>query len=231
MFGWRRAAVVRVAPFVVFMLFLAVRGAVPDGPNALLDEWRLDPRWLYGLQVLVVGAMITVWRREYGELARQTLPTLRETGLAITAGVVVFLVWIQLDAPWMTLDMGDTSAFVPRDAQGGLQWPLVMARWVGAALLVPVMEELFWRSFLMRWLQDPQFEGVLPQRVGLKAIVLSTFVFTLAHTLWLAAVLAGLAYAWLYVRTGKLWVAVIAHAVTNGVLGIWVVATGNWQFW
>ena len=43
--------------------------------------------------------------------------------------------------------------------------------------------------------------------------------------------MAGLAYAWLYVRTGKLWVAVIAHAVTNGVLGAWVLATGNWQFW
>jgi len=75
------------------------------------------------------------------------------------------------------------------------------------------------------------FEGVDPRRVGLKAIVLSTFVFTLAHTLWLAAVIAGLCYAWLYVRTGKLWVPVIAHAVTNGALGVWVVMTGNWQFW
>ena len=83
----------------------------------------------------------------------------------------------------------------------------------------------------MRWLERPVFEGVDPRRVGLKAIMLSTFVFTLAHTLWLAAVIAGLAYAWLYVRSGKLWVPVIAHAVTNGALGIWVVATGNWQFW
>ena len=93
------------------------------------------------------------------------------------------------------------------------------------------MEELFWRSFLMRWFERAQFETVLPQRVGLKAIALSTFVFTLVHTLWLAAVIAGLAYALLYVRTGKLWVPVIAHAVTNGALGMWVLATGNWQFW
>ena len=67
--------------------------------------------------------------------------------------------------------------------------------------------------------------------VGLRAIVLSTFVFMLAHTLWLAAIVAGLAYAWLYRRTGKLWVPVIAHAVTNGLLGVWVVMTGNWAFW
>jgi CAAX prenyl protease-like protein len=83
----------------------------------------------------------------------------------------------------------------------------------------------------MRWIQQPVFESVSPAQVGLRAVVLSTFVFVLAHTLWLAAIVAGLAYAWLYIRTGKLWAAVLAHAVTNGVLGVWVVMTGNWQFW
>jgi len=83
----------------------------------------------------------------------------------------------------------------------------------------------------MRWIRSPQFETVLPQQVGLKAIVLTTFVFTLAHTLWLAAVIAGLAYALLYVRTGRLWVPIIAHAVANGALGVWVVATGRWSLW
>jgi uncharacterized protein len=96
---------------------------------------------------------------------------------------------------------------------------------------VPLIEELFWRSFLMRWLEQPVFQGVAPQSVGLRAVVLSTFVFTLAHTLWLAAAIAGLVYALLYVKTGKLWLPVIAHAVTNGALGVWVVMTGNWQFW
>ena len=102
---------------------------------------------------------------------------------------------------------------------------------VGAALLVPVMEELFWRSFLMRWIQRPAFLGVDPAQVGLRALLISTFMFVLVHPLWLAAALAGLAYAWLYIRTGKLWTSVIAHAVTNGALGIWVVRSGQWQFW
>ena len=149
----------------------------------------------------------------------------------MAVGVAVFLLWVRLDAPWMTISTGAVAPFVPLAPDGGLDWTLVVPRLVGAALLVPVMEELFWRSFLMRWIQHPVFEAVAPARVGLKAIVLSTFVFVLAHTLWLAAIVAGLAYAWLYVRTGKLWVAVIAHAVTNGVLGVWVLATGNWQFW
>jgi len=220
-----RAALARILPFAAFMLLLAVRGAVPaDG------SWGIDPRWIYGVTVLLVGGLLGWFWREYGELVRQTWPSGPEIALAVATGVVVFALWIHLDAPWMTLG-SPAASFLPLDAQHALIWPLVAVRWVGATLIVPVMEELFWRSFVMRWVQSPQFEALLPQRVGLKAVVLSTFVFTLAHTLWLAAVIAGLAYAWLYVRTGRLWVPVIAHAVTNGALGVWVVATGNWAFW
>ena len=220
-----RAALVRTVPFAAFIVLLAVRGNLPPE-----GAFGVDPRWVYGLTVLVVGGLLAWFWRDYGELVPQTLPSVSEAVLAVVVGVAVFALWVNLDAPWMRL--GEVSAgFVPTDAQGRLMWPLIAVRWVGASLLVPVMEELFWRSFLMRWVQSPQFESVLPQRVGLKAIVLSTFVFMLAHTLWLAAIIAGLAYAWLYVRTGKLWVPVIAHAVTNGVLGAWVVMTGKWAFW
>ena len=224
--GIRRSVWVRVAPFVFFMVILALRGFVPvDG------SWGFDARWLYALQAGGTAVLLAVWWREYGELARQAWPTARETLLAVAAGVAVFALWVNLDAPWMTLSTATVEPFVPRTAEGGLDWPLIVVRIAGAALLVPVMEELFWRSFLMRWIQQPMFEAVQPSAVGLRAVVLSTFVFVLAHTLWLAAIVAGLVYAWLYIRTGKLWVAVMAHAVTNGALGIWVVMTGNWQFW
>ncbi|MEK8051927.1 CAAX prenyl protease-related protein [Ideonella sp. DXS22W] len=220
-----RAAVRRVAPFVAFMLLLALRGMVPaDG------HWGVDGRWLYALNLLVVGGLLLAWRREYGELARQTLPTWREAALSVGVGVAVFVAWIHLDAPWMQIGQ-PTAAFVPLTHAGALDWPLIVVRWLGAALLVPVMEELFWRSFLMRWLQQPVFEGLDPRATGARAVLLSTFVFMLAHPLWLAAIVAGLAYALLYRATGRLWTAVIAHAVTNGALGIWVVASGQWQFW
>ena len=220
-----RGAWLRIAPFAAFMALLALRGAAPaDG------SWGIDPRWIYGLTVVLLGVLLALFWREYGELARQTLPDSREALLAVAAGIGVFVLWIQLDAAWMTL--GPPSAvFVPLAPSGALDWPLIGVRWIGATLLVPLMEELFWRSFLMRWFERPIFEGVDPQRVGMRAIVMSTFVFTLAHTLWLAAVVAGLVYAWLYVRSGKLWLPVIAHAVTNGALGVWVVATGSWRFW
>ena len=220
-----RAALVRVAPFAAFMVLLALRGMVPsDG------SWGIDPRWIYGATVLVVGALLAWFWREYGELVPQTWPTLTEAALAVVIGLVVFVLWISLDAPWMKIGEA-TALFTPIDAQGRLDWPLVVVRWIGAALIVPVMEELFWRSYLMRWIQSPQFESVVPQKVGMKAVVLSTFVFMLAHTMWLAAIVAGLAYALLYLRSGKLWLPIIAHAVTNGALGVWVVVTGKWAFW
>lgn len=205
------------------MALLMLRGSLPDGG-------ALDPRWVYGLSVLIVGGALLWFWKDYGELARQNLPDLQQTLWSVGVGLAVFGLWIQLDAPWMQLGEA-TASFVPLDAQGRLDWPLIALRWVGAALLVPVMEELFWRSFLMRWIAHPQFERVDPRQAGLRAIVLSTFVFMLAHTLWLAAIVAGLAYAWLYVRSGKLWTAVIAHAVTNGALGLWVIKTGRWEFW
>ena len=220
-----RAGWLRVLPFALFMLLLAVRGYVPaDG------SWGFDGRWIYGLKVLLVAGLLWIWRGEYGELSRQNLPTAREVLTAVTVGLAVFALWIQLDAPWMTISTA-SAPFAPVDAAGRLDWGLVTVRILGAALVVPPMEELFWRSFVMRWIESERFESVLPAQVGLKAIVLSTFLFMLAHTLWLAAVIAGLAYALLYVRSGKLWLPVIAHSVTNGALGVWVVATGNWQFW
>jgi CAAX prenyl protease-like protein len=214
-----RDALIRCVPFAVFMLLLAARGAAPaDG------AWGFEPQWLYAASVVMCAALLAWFWREYGELARQTLPDAREALLAVAAGLVVFGLWIQLDAPWMTI--GEPSA--PFEAREPLH---LAVRFIGAALLVPLIEELFWRSFLMRWLERPVFTGVDPRRVGLRAVVLSTFVFTLAHTLWLAAAIAGLVYALLYVKTGRLWVAVLAHAVTNGALGVWVLLTGQWQFW
>jgi uncharacterized protein len=224
-FRLSRAARVRALPFVAFMALLALRGAWP--PQGL---GGLDPRWIYGLSVVVVGGMLWAWRGEFGELRRQNLPDTSQLLWSVVVGLVVFGLWIHLDAPWMLLGEA-TANFEPLSTEGRIDWALVAMRWTGAALLVPVMEELFWRSFLMRWIERPDFVTVDPRQVGFRAVVVSTFVFVLAHPLWLAAALAGLAYAGLYIRSGKLWASVIAHAVTNGTLGIWVVCTRQWQFW
>jgi len=218
------AALARTLPFVWFMALLAWRGALPP------DSGVLDPRWVYGLSTVLVSGVLISQRHRYTELARGTGPARWHGLAAVVLGFFMFQLWVRLTQPWMMLGE-PTATFHPVDAQGDLIWPLVAVRWIGASLMVPVMEELFWRSFLMRWIDNPDFDKVAPDQVSAKAVVLSSLVFMLAHTQWLGALLAGLLYAWLYRYTRSLWVAVLAHAVTNGVLGAWVVFSGNWQFW
>jgi hypothetical protein len=83
----------------------------------------------------------------------------------------------------------------------------------------------------MRWIEASEFEQVDPARVGLKAILISVALFGFEHNLWLAGIVAGVAYTLLYMWHRNLWSPVLAHAVTNGLLGVWVMATGSWTFW
>lgn len=214
----------RLLPFAAFIVVLVVRSLLPEGSSVM----GIDLRWLYALQAGVAALMLGVWWREFSELAAR--PGVRDTALSVAVGVAVWWIWVRLDEPWMRLGTPD-NPFNPVAPGGEVLWGLIALRWLGATLVVPLMEELFWRSLLMRWIEDHDFMRVDPRRVGWRAIVLSTFVFTLAHTEWLAAALAGLAYALLYRYSGKLWTAVLAHAVTNGVLGIWVIVWGHWGYW
>lgn len=214
-------------PFALFMVLLALRGAVPDEGLA-----GIDGRWIYaGQAVLVAAALAWAWPRLDELRGPGSRPTASQVAIAVATGLLVYALWIVLDQPWMML--GEPSAsFVPIDATGNLQWGLIAFRLFGAAAVVPLMEEVFWRGFLMRWIQDSRaFQNVDPRTVRGFAIAASTGCFMLAHTQWLAAIVAGLAYALLYVRTGKLWTAVIAHAVTNLVLGVWVIHGRHWAFW
>jgi CAAX prenyl protease-like protein len=224
-----RAAWARVIPFALFMLLLALRGQLTL-TSADAAPAAFDGRWVYGITVLVVSASLILLRRQYTELLVGSCLRWQHLVLSIAVGMVVFKLWISLTEPWMVLGQ-PAAGFRPVNAEGELMWGLIVMRWVGAALMVPVMEELFWRSFLMRWVDNPDFEQVDPASVSFKAIALSTLVFMLAHTLWLGAIVAGLAYALLYRYTRSLWSAVVAHAITNGALGVWVVLGGNWDFW
>ena len=130
-----KAAWLRVIPFVLFMVMLAIRGNWPAGAQAVLDA-----KWVYGLGVLLVGGALYVLWPQYQELARDQ----RKLGwlgwlLSITVGVVVFVLWINLTEPWMIIGT-PTASFQPVDDEGQLMWSLVLMRWVGAALMVPVME-------------------------------------------------------------------------------------------
>lgn len=212
----------RILPFALYLVFLAVEGVVAERFQAL------DVRWLYPLKIAAVVAALWYYRAIYREL--RVLPDRFWAVLvAPLLGVGVFLLWINMDAGWMNL--GGGAGFDPHNANGSLDWALVLFRLTGAALVVPLMEELFWRSFLLRWIQQTDFLALAPMQIGLRAILISSVLFGIEHSLWLAGILAGLAYAWIYRASGNLWPPIIAHAVTNFSLGVWVLLSGQWQFW
>ena len=211
-----RAAFARCAPFGVF-IGLLILGSVMQEP------------WLVAARGLIVAAALLWFWRDYLELRRPGPTPAGEWLLAVAAGLAVFGAWIALDQDWAT--MARSPGFDPLHEDGRLNWPLALLRLAGLALVVPVMEELFWRSFLMRWLERHEFLEVAPRSVGWRALLIMSALFALEHSQWLAGAIAGLAYGLLYRRSGNLWGPVTAHAVTNAALGVWILATHNWQFW
>jgi uncharacterized protein len=220
-----KSTLVRVLPFAAYIFFIFVADMLSKAGVSAADL-----RWLYPIQIGVVLVLLAVFWREYEEL-RGTVSKLSvgHWALAVGVGLAVFVVWIHCDASWMML--GKSEGFDPRGNGGTLDWFLISVRWMGAALVVPVMEELFWRSFLMRWIENPKFLTVDPANTGWMAVVITAALFAVEHTLWFAGLIAGFAYNLLYRKSRNLWSPIIAHAVTNGVLGGWVLATGNWSYW
>ena len=217
-----RAASARILPFGVFIAFLVLGDLL-----AWLGVARTTLLRLYPLQVGAVLLLLVVLWRQYDELHRFTL-SIPQIVLAAGIGAAVTVLWVLLDASWMIAGSG--PGYDPR-IDGRIDPLLAALRLGGAALVVPIMEELFWRSFLMRWMERTDFRHVDPARIGVKAFVIPTLLFGVEHHLWLAGVIAGAAYGLLYLRHRNLWSPVLGHAVTNGLLGIWVLATGDWAFW
>lgn len=223
----RTDALSRSIPFFTFIGILAVRGALADSPGYF---GVFDLRWLYALQAAIAAVALASLSPRYTELAcsakLQTMPFLA----SVATGIAVLAIWIAPIPAWG--QFGAVAAtFVAADPDGSLRWDLIAVRTFGAAMVVPVMEELFWRSFLMRWIDRRDFLGLPPGAVSIFAVVTSSAVFALAHSLWLPGLLAGLAYALLYRQTSNLWYPVVAHATTNAMLALWVVTQRAWQFW
>lgn len=213
----------RSLPFGLYILFLAIEGSLP--------KWApdFDVRWLYPVKATVVAVALAVSWRQYTELKSWHL-SLADFILSILVGMVVLVLWVNLDASWMLVgDMG--KGFKPVAADGNLDPVLIAFRIMGAALVVPIMEELFWRSFIQRWLHRPDFMALDPAQIGMRALLIASVLFAIEHQQWLAGLIAGLAYGGLYMYTKKLWAPILAHAITNGCLGVYVIMTERWEFW
>ena len=186
------------------------------------------------LRGVVAAVVLAFFWREYSELRtapreQSAAPPAREWLIAIAVGFAVFFAWIHLDRGWVAFAGG--PGFDPTRPDGTIDWTLAGPRLFGLSLVVPVMEELFWRSFILRWIDARDFLVLDPRRASWRAFVISSALFASEHSLWLAGILAGLGYSWVYVRSGNLWMSIVSHTITNGTLGLWILATGNWRFW
>ncbi len=222
----------RIIPFAAYFAFLALGAGMSWLAEAVP---RLAPfaepaqLWLYPVKIAVVlGLLVYFWPR-YAELRDRVVGGVGEGILAVGVGVLVYLAWVRMDWSWAT--QGEVAGYNPFQAGGEVGVVLAGIRLLGAAAVVPVMEELFWRSFLIRYVISARFETVPLGTFTLGSFLVTVVLFGLEHNLWLAGMLAGVAYTLLLYWTGRLWPCVLAHAVTNLALGIHVLVTGEWQWW
>lgn len=228
----RRDLLAYAGPFVLFILLQAVPGLVRTAsPTA---PWFLQTPefWIYPLQTLLCGGLMFYFRREY---PRGISPLGALVGAG--AGAIVFALWISPQAflhfaP--RLDGFDPSRLLAADGQPTLAYQAtVTLRFARLVLVVPWLEEIFWRAFLLRYLIKEDFT-VLPFGAWSPlSFAATTLGFMLEHSRpdWPAALATGVIYNLVAIRTRSLSACVLAHALTNALLGGYVMHTHQWGFW
>ena len=210
-------AAARVAPFLIFLALTFGQGKF--GPASA--------GWFY-LAKTVAGAWL-IWKIH---------PVVLEmrwafSGEAVLVGTGIFALWIGLD-PFYPHFMKSGATGNPHAAFGtgtALAAFFMAVHILGMTFVVPPLEEIFYRSFLYRYLARPDFLSVPLNRFLPWPFVATAAVFGFSHNEWLAGVACGAAYQWLVLRKNRLGDAMTAHAITNLLLGAWIVWRGAWHFW
>lgn len=207
-----------VGPIVIFGIFGAAEGYLPVTvyPAA------------YVIKVIAVTAALWYWREALRDLrfsASVVLP-------AVAVGLVVFVSWIAIDKLIPYPHLGSRVGFDPTSiASDGPRLAFIGIRLAGLALMVPVMEEVFWRSFLLRYVTNERFRSIPIGTFSTQALAVVLAASMIAHSEWIAAGVANLAYSLFLKRSRSLFSVVLAHAVTNAALGAYILATREWQYW
>ncbi len=231
----------RVIPFVVFVGLTLFQGQSGEAPAYWVYAGKtLLGVWLVWLMYPLVKEMRWGWSWD-----------------AVLAGAGVFALWVGLDGYYPRLgELGGAMAplaerlglgFLVSGGTGEAQphwnphavfgagsvlaWAFAVVRLVGSTLVVPPLEEVFYRSFVYRYVAQPDFMALPLGVFRWTPLLVTSAVFGFAHDEWLAGILCGLIYQGLVLRTKRLGDAMVAHAITNFLLGLWVMGRGQWQFW
>jgi len=208
-----------VFPFIVFM-------ALTEAARYFPDEAHL----LYVIKTILVGVILWFWRNAYtSDFAVKMAPA--EYLIAIAVGLLVLAAWILPEKLFPQL-AGD-AAFNPYSFNWHpvVVWALIAVRLIGAAVVVPIMEELFWRSFLLRYIINPDFKKVALGTFSWFSFTAVVILFGVEHHRVIQGMIAGVIYTALVIRQKSLSGCIVAHGVTNLGLGIYVIVTQSWEFW
>ena len=216
-----RATCAYIAPFIAFVAALAIERAIP-----------LPAQVLYPVRFAIVLLLIVLFSRPYLNFR----PSFPVGSMAI--GLAVFALWV---APDLLFHYRNTWLFnnaLAGSAKSSLSPELksntafIILRCLSSFGLVPILEELFWRGWLMRWLIDKDFLKVPLGTYSPFAFWMVALLFASEHgPYWEVGLVAGVIYNWWIIRTRNLADCILAHAVTNAVLSAYVLLTDQWQYW
>ncbi len=229
----RKASFPRVFPFLLFIAFIALESLIdflsryytPLAKVAEYDSYIFSPV----KTVLVAVSLLLLWNR-YTEIDIKKGLSVKNLLIGFFSGAAVFALWINMEMDFATLK--EPTPYNPFIFKNTLFFYLIISfRLFGSSLVVPVFEELFWRSFVLRYIINPKFEEVPIGKFTWISFVIASIFFGFEHNLWLAGIMAGVSYSLILYFTRSLFIAMFSHGITNLLLGIYVVKTGNWQFW
>jgi membrane protease YdiL (CAAX protease family) len=244
-------------PFIVYMVVGSFEPGPPKQAAVLPDGTQATPisnNW-FGLEyrhypiVYTVKIALTIAAMIFVAPGYRQFP-FRVSALAIIVGVIGVVLWIELcklgveqrvvdqlgkDSKVVTLlGLGERPAFKPLQELGATPiwaYTFLAIRFIGLALVVPILEEFFLRGFLMRFVIRDDWWNVPFGTVTTTALIVGTLVPVIYHPEKLAALVWFSLVTGLMWRTRNIWDCVAAHAVTNLLLGIYVLTQQQWQLW
>ncbi len=211
-----------IAPFAAFMILLGV-----------MPQLDVAPIWPLVLRLAVPLAVFLIFARDTIEWK------FRSPLESVLLGVAVFAVWVAPDLlvpgwrnHWL-FQNPITGKVESSLTPAVLSDPFLIAlRVVRAIVVVPLVEELFWRGWLMRWLIRHDFQSVPPGEYDRRSFWTTAALFASVHgPYWDVGLMAGAVYNGWMVRTRSLADLVLAHAVTNACLAAFVLRTNRWEYW